>query len=405
MSKQYKSLLERLMAFKLPLDDRVTHPKLMKWDEDVRNDGGLTQQERRMLARARKAIVRGPLPDVIVDPGRSEVMKRRPVPPAPDPVVVTPDERNGLLPVPDLTLAAHPDYKTTPLQTIYNLVNDVNTWSNDDRLPRKAYLMACFSELAYIHIVKTEYSRHNRYKIFPSEIYEFLLQIRRRGVAEVLFSAVDMPVQIFERPQFIYFVFKLRGLVVIAVRGTDFTSLYDWRINLDAKKSSEDLQGYHFGFLSEAKAALGDLVAHVGSSGPVYFTGHSLGGAVASLLGEIWPELPKSMTPYVFASPTVTTPETRFVRRPYAYAFPNDLVPHLPFKWAGFDPGSDLPELIPPNAIRLTTPRILLELAKSASRVLKAHKIESYRTELGKLVDQNYSEFSYKDAIVDWIGN
>ena len=50
MSKEYKSLLERLMAFKLPLDDRVTHPKLMKWDEDVRNDGGLTQQERRMLA-------------------------------------------------------------------------------------------------------------------------------------------------------------------------------------------------------------------------------------------------------------------------------------------------------------------------------------------------------------------
>jgi hypothetical protein len=239
----------------------------------------------------------------------------------------------------------------TPLARIYPCIHKVGSgWSNDARVVEKAYVMACLSEAAYLHLAVHEVPGRDRYKIFPSTLLRELIRRQWRiEIREVFPSVADIPVEVIERRSFVYVVYKLYQFVVVAVRGTVPRVLADWGINLNALKTRE---GFHRGFFEEARDVMPKLNeavnrAAVGERAILYFTGHSLGGGVASTLARVWIGGHQVMTPYVFASPRFATKRVVQGAPPYGYVAPNDLVPHLPPRLFGFADAGLPPELVP----------------------------------------------------------
>ena len=227
------------------------------------------------------------------------------------------------------TVAAFRD--KSPLRSPYSVISKGMDWQADTRTPLKAYLFSCFSELTYLYVAAHEVAGHDRYKLFPSlALRQLISEGLRIDFVTVLQQVGDIFVEIIELERFIYFVFRTNQFMVIAVRGT--ASGADWTIIVNARKRG----GYHLGFYDEAARAMPALVKAVGDANRVYFTGHSLGGAVAGVLGQIWPEPSRRKTPYVYASPRFGSREV--VRRlpPFGYVAPRDIVPHLPPAFLGF---------------------------------------------------------------------
>jgi hypothetical protein len=181
----------------------------------------------------------------------------------------------------------------TPLSRLYSHINRLsNDWSSDQRARNKAYVFACFSELAYLHLAQHELPRRDRYKIFPSITLRDFIARNIRIDVRVVFPAVgDIEViEVIETQWFVYVVLKTTRFIVVAVRGT--VSLEDWGINLNALKTQAKDGGYHRGFYREAQSVLLALEQAIEQKAertvPLYFTGHSLGGAVAGTLATMW---------------------------------------------------------------------------------------------------------------------
>ena len=129
----------------------------------------------------------------------------------------------------------------------------------------------------------------------------------------------------------------------IAIRGT--VNLEDWILDLDVRKEPLDYalpNGVlvHAGFLKSAKALLPQIFVELGSRGlakPIYVTGHSLGGAVASVIAYfLRREGYQVAAVYTFASPRVGNAKWRKVYTKalgdvsYRVIAAGDLVPLLP---------------------------------------------------------------------------
>src|SRR5215831_12271309 len=248
----------------------------------------------------------------------------------------------------------------TPLSRIYTCIWNAGQWTSNIQSPAKAYVLACFSELAYLHLAKNEVPGHDRYKIFPSLL---LLELIKRplffDLNAITRGVGDFGTAVYESVNggFVYVVFTTNQFVVVAVRGT--VSLKDWGINLKALRSRGRRHGYHLGFLREAESAVQPLTERIQPNQRIYFTGHSLGGAVASILPHIFPSCYELMIPYVFAAPRFAdrTLARRFA--PYAYVRADDVVPHLPPKLFGFGDTGCPPSLVPPKDRWLSGTRAL----------------------------------------------
>jgi hypothetical protein len=124
-----------------------------------------------------------------------------------------------------------------------------------------------------------------------------------------MIDAADVRAAFTDSESLLIAVFDFNRFIAVAVRGTMTRLnkiLSDLTVDLDAKQYWIESRAYHVGFYDDAKGALGALITAVGAQGkPVYFTGHSMGGAISGLLPSIWPkkEPLRLMTPYTFASP------------------------------------------------------------------------------------------------------
>ncbi|HRI12798.1 MAG TPA: lipase family protein [Verrucomicrobiota bacterium] len=126
--------------------------------------------------------------------------------------------------------------------------------------------------------------------------------------------------------------------VLVSFRGTK--ELGDWLTDLNALRASVSYGELHRGFLdafNDVRSALRDLVEQAGASGKrVWVTGHSLGGALSTIMaGELLGELPIHGI-YTFGQPRVVNRRSQaYFREPYAgryFRFVNDddIVPKVP---------------------------------------------------------------------------
>lgn len=270
--------------------------------------------------------------------------------------------------------------KATPMGNIWPLVNNSKVkWVSNSKDWTKAYVFACLSEIVYLQIGKYELKGKDRYKIIPSEVLRLLLETAiRLDFARVL-ANVDVAVTTSDTNNFLFASFTFPKFTVVAIRGTA-PILQDIAIDLKEMMLRVGGEGYHMGFYNEAQRALLPLRETVQETKkPIYFTGHSLGGALSGLLAKMWPGPEKSMTPYTFGCPRFGDQRTARSHHVYSFVRKFDPVPYLPLSVGGYRPAGWPPTLVPPED----------ELPHGLSfrkLTVSAHRIGGYRDLIGKQV-------------------
>ena len=129
--------------------------------------------------------------------------------------------------------------------------------------------------------------------------------------------------------EFSYNVVQDRGVTIVIIRGTDngrnvLTDL-DARPFQDRKLSA----GIHRGFRDAAEKVKWDLIENHAIEETVIFTGHSLGGAIAQILGLWFEDDAYEVQVYTFGSPSVIM-EQVWVEDHFRVYLEDDPVPFLP---------------------------------------------------------------------------
>lgn len=187
--------------------------------------------------------------------------------------------------------------------------------------------MACLSQLAYV-----AYNQGNDI------------------VSNILKSGCPSFVQKYETIEFIHaprpfgstndlaccgLLLSTQNDIAIAIRGTE--SLDDYFFNLLALPNSEAIHsGFHI-YVESFWQQVRDFIRREDNANKnIYVTGHSLGGAAATLIAkrigetELKPIEPYILETYTFGAPPVSTQE--FILNAPLYRFCNtgDFIPHLP---------------------------------------------------------------------------
>jgi len=284
------------------------------------------------------------------------------------------------------------------------LVNDTSVnWADDIQNWKKAYLFACLSELVYLRMSKYELRGKDRYKVIPSAALRFLLENDiDMDLSQVMIDAADVRAAFADSESLVIGIFDFNKFIAVAVRGTMTRLnkiLSDLTVDLDAKQYWIDSRAYYVGFYDDAKGALGDLVTAAGAQGkPVYFTGHSMGGAISGLLPSIWPKgTPlRLMTPYTFASPRFGNDFVAEKYKNYAYVRAADPVPHVPTRSMGYRSSGWPPTMLPTTDAWLYGWSAIRYLHKA----FDVHAIEQYRKLVGEEASLPYFTAQvYYDAL------
>lgn len=304
---------------------------------------------------------------------------------------------SGYLPAADVIDAFR---GSTPMSRLYAFINRIGQrWDDDARDPLKAYVMACFSEIAYLHLTDYELAERDRYKLFEPSLAHG--ELRRRSivlnVAQVSASVADIPLEIILTRRFVYLIGRTNKFTVIAVRGT--SSWRDLGIDLDALKNPARNGFYHRGFADEAEAALPLLLEAVGDGQRLYITGHSLGAAVAAILAQTWPPGPSVAVPYLLASPRFGTRAAARRLPRYTYARALDPVVHLPPRLLGFSDEGAIATVLPASDTRRGGWASIWHTA--SRRTAEHHSVEGLRRLAGDAVGESFPERVYIDALID----
>jgi Lipase (class 3) len=179
---------------------------------------------------------------------------------------------------------------------VSSLVNSLST-PIDVTNPVISYLCAVFAESAYYHIPQWEIDDTKRAKLIPCDAYRSIVASG---------NATDLKNYFQEKDFNAYFTVEDRGVVAVGVvfnnllfvgfRGTQF--LFDWRINFRSRLTSPSNSfywghRYHSGFAEEAlriTLRVFDAIEglNLGQFEHVFLSGHSLGGAVAAISGNLF---------------------------------------------------------------------------------------------------------------------
>jgi len=272
---------------------------------------------------------------------------------------------------------------STPLARLHHCLQRAGVpWHDDDRDPVKAYIFACLSELAYLHLTEHELKARDRYKLFmPSIANAELRRVNMRIDIQLFADIGDFGIEVFDTVDYVYVVMRIQGAWVVAVRGTH--SLGDLIVDLRARKITTNHGRFHRGFAREALIALPLLEQHIDNDWPIYFTGHSMGAAVAVILSHEWNGPSRVMTPYLFAVPRYADRSMTDQRPIYNYVRPWDMIPHVPPKVLRYA-GTAQDQLVVPQGSKQHG--ALLCTLVTLDQLFATHSIEGYRTGLGREV-------------------
>lgn len=294
-------------------------------------------------------------------------------------------------------LTVRPPCSTAPTARLNHLISHSTVdWHSDLRCELKAYIMACFSELAYLFLPEAEFPDDGRYKVFPTSlIFQELLESGIRFDLDFIRTTTDFEIEIIPGDNYVYLITRTRDITVIAVRGT--AAVEDWLINFAVAKVDTEHGPFHSGFFDEAKKNLQRLEDVVRDSPLLYVTGHSLGGAVASILATIWRNRNQVRTPYVFASPRVATKHSGLQSSRFNYVRPLDIVPRLPPTAMGYTDSGVRCVIQDGETTRHLAAKLLRKLFRMS---IKDHMIEGIRCLLGNSIGEVFPEQAYLSVLL-----
>lgn len=307
---------------------------------------------------------------------------------------------------------------------LYRTTNGIKTyikktnWKEDDFCKIKAFICSCFSELSYSEVTGWELDKNKRVKLFrsfsfyPSLAYE---EIIKSGMTSSIVSLLneseefrefEFRAEILISTELVTIIkFMIFGVEIISIRGTGkvYKNSYDWLINLDFLRADELFGNVklaiHKGFLKEADKIFKELkpilIDENLPTTPLYFTGHSLGGALATIINMKWnsggPNRSSRSQSYTFGMPRYTTStNVKKDDEPFHIINQLDIVPHTPPSRYGFQDPLNERTIVSNNSMGFTRPAFSLEEGRKLLKLRKCssafHKIELYRERLGDLI-------------------
>ena len=129
--------------------------------------------------------------------------------------------------------------------------------------------------------------------------------------------------------EFAYNVVQDRGVTIISIRGTDNGK--NVLTDLDARPFKDRKLGVqvHRGFRDASEKLKNDIIENVALEENIILTGHSLGGAIAQILGLWFEDDAYEVQIYTFGSPSVLI-EQMWEDGHFRVYLENDPVPFLP---------------------------------------------------------------------------
>ena len=129
--------------------------------------------------------------------------------------------------------------------------------------------------------------------------------------------------------EFAYNVEQDRGVTIISIRGTDNAN--NVLTDLDARPFQDRKLGVqvHRGFRDASEKLKNDIIENVALEENIILTGHSLGGAIAQILGLWFEDDAYEVQIYTFGSPSVMI-EQMWEDGHFRVYLENDPVPFLP---------------------------------------------------------------------------
>lgn len=284
--------------------------------------------------------------------------------------------------------------KNYAIDEFWTLLNQQNP--SDQTL---TYLCSLVAELAYYHVPDAEIDQARRARIWvPSKAFRHIVAAGQAVNAGGAFTGEDFRIAfVAESYRSIAVGLYAGSRLFVGFRGT--AALFDWRINLKARLVPISLPcrqfflthtgRLHRGFTEESiriSLKIEREIQNLAGIKEIYFSGHSLGGAVAAISAEILGA--KSFEPVrIFGSPRYADINYYFstgLQPPLQFVRSGDIVPSMPPRILGYadhpsewhTAGHPLPEA--------ERNQCFLRRAIRFSRMgREPHDIEGYRHELG----------------------
>ena len=189
---------------------------------------------------------------------------------------------------------------------------------------RTAWLMACLSELAYQPFSRLSEDATKQH--LQEKLNIFLKEKTREALDEIVQSIFEKDdaeatnhflkttgieiLEIYDTGDTQALLVSYQKHLVLAFRGTEATSLHDIKTDLKAEIIEHPSGGsVHSGFIQAfgfvEQQILNDLKKHNDKEKPLFLTGHSLGGALATIAAKLLQQHYNIAACYTFGSPRV----------------------------------------------------------------------------------------------------
>lgn len=256
------------------------------------------------------------------------------------------------------------------LRNILKLAHAEN-WNNASFSLKKAHVCAELSALVYEDVEEYELKRSSRIHLFASDRYRRIVD---SGKPRLILSTFEgggfddgeVPTRFFSiRGRYaVVSATVFRDVVILAIRGTVASRLWDWKANINSKRHYVDFpyswqhygirsdthffhKGFYEAIVPQFHSISDEIKKRVGGPANIVWTGHSLGGAMAAIghamsgprsgfhMGQRWGL--DSTSAYAFGMPRYGgSGMTCDFDGPFHIFNARDVVPTVPLRSQGF---------------------------------------------------------------------